>query len=72
MSWAKEELSGADLGDRRRNKRLIKIVEDLAAKSNESEPHASRDEAAMQATYEFWGNKRIKSSSIIADTEPRT
>ncbi len=27
MTWAEEELSRADLGDKRRNKRLIKIVE---------------------------------------------
>ena len=66
MSWAEEELSGADLGDKRRNRRLVKIVEDLAAKPNESVPQASRDEAATQATYEFWGNRRIKGSSIIA------
>ncbi len=30
MTWAKEELVRADLGDKRRNKRLVKIVEDLA------------------------------------------
>ncbi len=43
MSWAEEELSGADLGDKRRNRRLVKIVEDLAAKPNESVPQASRE-----------------------------
>ncbi len=58
MSWASEELSGADLGDRRRNKRLVAIVEDLVAQPNESVPQASRDNAAMEATYEFWGNRR--------------
>ena len=29
-------------------------------------PQASRDNAAMQATYEFWANRRIKASGIIA------
>ncbi|MDJ0596022.1 MAG: transposase [Pleurocapsa sp. MO_226.B13] len=66
MTWASEELSGADLGARRRNKRLVTIVEDLAAQPNESVPQASRDTAAMEATYEFWANKRIKASSIIS------
>ena len=66
MSWASEELSGADLGDRRRNKRLVAIVEDLVAQPNESVPQASRDRAAMEATYEFWANRRIKASSIIS------
>ncbi len=58
MTWASEELSGADLGARRRNKRLVTIVEDLAAQPNESVPQASRDTAAMEATYEFWANRR--------------
>ena len=33
MSWAAEELKTASLGDKRRNKRLIKIVEDLSGSS---------------------------------------
>ncbi len=66
MSWAQEELSGANLGDKRRNERLVKIVSDLAQQPNESVPQASRDTAAMQATYEFWANRRIEASSIIS------
>ena len=65
MTWAESELSRADLGDKRRNKRLITIVEDLVAQPNESVPQASRDNAAMQGIYEFWGNRRIEASSII-------
>ena len=65
MTWAKEELSRADLGDKRRNRRLIKIVEDLVEQPNESVPQASRDNAAMQGMYEFWANRRIKVSEII-------
>ena len=65
MSWAEQELSRANLGDKRRNKRLITIVEDLAQQPNESIPQASRDTAAMQGTYEFWANRRIEASSII-------
>ena len=66
MSWAESELSRADLGDKRRNKRLVTIVEDLVAQPNESVPQASRDNAAMQGTYEFWANRRIEASSIIS------
>ncbi len=36
QSWAKEELKDANLPDKRLNKRLIKIVENLA-----QQPHAS-------------------------------
>lgn len=62
MSWAAQELEGADLGDKRRNRRLIKVVEDLAMQPNESVPQASRDTAAMQGIYEFWANPRIRGS----------
>ncbi len=65
MTWAESELAQADLGDKRRNKRLIKIVEDLVEQPNESVPQASRDNAAMQGMYEFWANRRIKASEII-------
>ncbi len=66
MTWASEELSGADLGDQRRNRRLVAIVEDLVAQPNESVPQASRDNAAMQGTYEFWANRRIEASSYFS------
>lgn len=66
MSWAEQELKGANLGDKRRNRRLITIVEDLATQPNESVPQASRDSAAVQGAYEFWANPRIKPSEILA------
>ena len=63
--WATEELVSADLGDVRRNQRLVAIVEDLAASPESSVPLASRDRAALQRMYAFWGNPRIKASSIL-------
>ncbi len=66
MSWAAEELKGVDLGDKRRNQRLITIVEDLSAQPNESVTQASRDAAAVQGVYEFWANPRIKAEAIIS------
>ena len=66
MSWVEEELKYADLGDVRRNRRLIKIVEDLSQQPNESVPQAGRDLAAVQGVYEFWSNRRIPPSGIIA------
>jgi hypothetical protein len=41
MSWASRELSQANLGDERRNRRLVRIVEDLAASPESSVPLAS-------------------------------
>jgi hypothetical protein len=66
MSWAAEELSGVSLGDERRNRRLVKIVEDLSAGVGKSIPQASRDEAAMQGMYDFWANRRVSAEAILA------
>ena len=63
-NWAREELKNLDLGDRRRNERLIKMVSDLAAQPNASVPQASGDWAATQGAYDFWGNKRVKAEEI--------
>lgn len=65
MSWASEELKYADIGDKRLNRRLITIVEDLSSNPMASIPVASRDKAAMSATYDFFGNRRISSNSIL-------
>ena len=62
--WAAEELKYADLGDRRRNKRLEKIVSDLAEQPNASIPQACGDWAATQAAYDFWANPRVKAEGI--------
>lgn len=66
MSWAAEELKTASLGDKRRNQRLIKIVEDLSAMPIASVTQAARDKAAVQGIYEFWGNVRVQASEILA------
>ena len=66
MSWVSEELKHADLGDKRRNQRLVRIVEDLSSQPEQSVPQASRDEASVQGVYKFWGNPRVKASAILA------
>ena len=70
--WAASELQFADLGDKRRNKRLIRLVEDLAAQPNASVPQASGDWAATQAAYEFWSSRRIKAQAIGAAHQKST
>lgn len=62
--WASSELQFADLGDKRRNKRLVRLVEDLASQPNASVPQASGDLAATQAAYEFWSSPRIQAQAI--------
>jgi hypothetical protein len=63
-AWATEELQYAQLGDVRRNKRLIRLVSDLAAQPNVSVAQASGDWAATQAAYDFWQSPYVKPSAI--------
>ncbi|MBW4490646.1 MAG: hypothetical protein KME12_22970, partial [Trichocoleus desertorum ATA4-8-CV12] len=72
MSWVAEELWDLDLGDERRNRRLVKIVEDLVAQPNESVPQASRDEAAVQGVYGLWDNARVSDQEILSSHQRRT
>ncbi len=62
--WAQQELQHAQLGDARRKKRLIKIVEDLAGQPGESVPTASGNRAATTAVYDFWNSPYIKPEDI--------
>jgi Transposase DNA-binding/Transposase Tn5 dimerisation domain len=63
-TWAKQELAHADLGDARLNKRLGRIVEDLAAQPEASVPQASGDWAATKGAYNFWKSSRVESEAI--------
>lgn len=72
MSWVSEELRDVDLGDVRRNRRLVQIVEDIAAQPNASVPQAMRDDAAVQGVYDFWANRRVQPEKIIAAHARRT
>lgn len=64
--WAAKELASIDLGDARRNQRLIRIVEDLAAQPDSSVPQASGNAAATKATYNFWKSPYFQASDIRA------
>ncbi len=65
ITWAAEELQYADLGDARLNKRLVKIVEDLAAHPNASVPEATENWSDTKAIYRFWQNEKVRAVDII-------
>ncbi len=52
--WAAQELQYADLGDTRRKKRLISIVENLASQPSTSVPQASGNLAQPVPPTTFW------------------
>lgn len=64
-NWVAEELRDVDLGDERQNRRLVRIVEDLAAQPSASVPQAMRDNAAVQGVYDFWANPGVSAAAII-------
>jgi hypothetical protein len=65
-SWAATELQTTDMGDVRRNRRLVHLVEDLAARPESSVPQASRDAASTQAAYDLWQSPHVLPQDILA------
>jgi hypothetical protein len=63
--WAVQELRFANLGDQRLNKRLMRLVGDLAARPEASVPQAAADWAATKAAYRFWDNDNVRPSAIL-------
>ena len=50
-AWVETELAGADLGDKRRTRRLMRTVQTFWNRPNASIPEASESAAEMQAIY---------------------
>jgi hypothetical protein len=66
QQWAAEELRHAHLGDKRLNRRLVRMVEDLAAQPAASVPRASGTWAATKAAYRFWDSAEVTPEAIRA------
>ena len=69
MSWAAEEFSTVELGDKRLNKRLhnrlVKLAEQLAAKPTASIPAACGSWGDTAAAYRMLGNERCDWREVI-------
>lgn len=63
--WVAEELKYSDLGDKRLNTRLGKIVSALSEHPEETVPQALAEPGQIQACYEFWANRHVKADKII-------
>ena len=64
-AWVSEEIKYLDLGDKRLNTRLGKIISELSEHPHETVPQAIDKPSDVQATYEFWENRHVKASKII-------
>ncbi len=66
QSWATQELRHVELGDARLNRRLVKVVEDLAGQPEASVPQACGDWAATKGAYRFWDNPNVEPDSVLS------
>ena len=65
MGWAGTEFETIDLGDERRNKRAIRLVERLSAQPMASVPQACGDWADTMAAYRFFDNEAVDWRAIL-------
>lgn len=62
--WARHELGAAQLGDRRRVERLVRVTEFVAEHLGESVPDACKVWADAEGAYRLWANGKVKPEAI--------
>ena len=66
VSWAEEELGAAELGDARRSRRLVRLVERVAEQPSVSIPAACSGAAETKAAYRRLSHEAVGWSDILA------
>ena len=66
MGWAEEEMGGAQLGDVRRSRRLVRLVERLAEQPSVSIPAACAGTAETKAAYRLLSHDAVGWDDILA------
>jgi hypothetical protein len=59
------EVEAADFGDKRLTARLVRLAEQLARAPDQSFPKAAGSDAALEATYRFFGNETVSPAAIL-------
>ena len=70
--WAQHEFGFAQLGDQRRNKRLVNIAQHLAASPGGTLPQAFPDWSELKAAYRFFDQKAVSYQAVMAPHVERT
>jgi hypothetical protein len=70
--WAQHEFAFAQLGDSRRNKRLVNIATHLAARPSGTLPQAFPEWAELKAAYRFFGQSGVTFERVLAPHLERT
>jgi hypothetical protein len=60
-----DEVQGADFGDKRLDRRLGRLIEELGANPNLSIPAATHGRAEMEAAYRFFDNDKVSPEKIL-------
>ena len=63
-SWAEKTFGKAQLNDKRRTKRLVKVAADMADGAGKSVVKASKDSASIEGAYRFIENNYVDASAI--------
>src|SRR5437867_5115110 len=64
-TWAEEEFGEADLGDVRRNARLVQLASVLGTQPSASLPEATNDPATLKAAYRFFDNDSVRAEAVL-------
>ena len=64
-TWAEDEFGAADLGDVRRNARLVQLASVLGAQPSASLPDATDDPATLKAAYRFFDNDYVRAEAML-------
>jgi Transposase DNA-binding/Transposase Tn5 dimerisation domain len=64
-TWAEDEFGDADLGDVRRNARLVQLATVLGAQPSASLPEATDDPATLKAAYRFFDNDYVRAEAML-------
>lgn len=70
--WARDEMRDAELGDKRLNRRLEKLLSDLADRPTASIPAACGGRSDMVAAYRFFDNEVVTPEPILQPHYART
>jgi hypothetical protein len=63
--WAEAEFMGANLGDKRRTERLVRLAKEMAEQPDSSLPVMMVDGAALKAAYRFFDNPANEHQEIL-------
>jgi hypothetical protein len=71
-TWAQDEFGFAELGDTRRNKRLVFMAANLASNPSGTLPEAFGNWAELKAAYRFFNQRGVTFDNIVAAHIERT